>query len=137
MSYTPGPWTACLDGKCQCKTVMSDHHPVASVTSGEWGDEFPDIRLCKREDVIGQRAEAYIERIVYGSVKEETAEANARLIAAAPDLLALVEQVEWLEVDEGLQGDFDMCPICYGIRQEGHADGCKLQATLARVRGEE
>lgn len=86
MSHTPGPWKVCGDGDCSCKTVMCGDHPIAVVTHGEWGDEFPSIRLVGPSMMA--RAEAYIERFAYGSVPVETARANALLIAAAPDLLA-------------------------------------------------
>ena len=87
--YTRGPWKACNDGRCSCKQVWSltDDHPVAEVISGEWGDDYPAIRLTDDQGISGTRAEAYMERIAYGSVKEECAVANARLIAAAPELL--------------------------------------------------
>ena len=89
--HTPGPWNACGDGECQCKLVMYEDGPVAKVISGKWGDEFPNIRLVKNEQGMGEHAEAFVEMIEYGEVNEETATANARLIAAAPDLLAACE----------------------------------------------
>jgi hypothetical protein len=95
MGHTPGPWTACQDGKCKCKHVNSENHPIAHIICGEWGDEYPDIRLVERKDGIGKHAEAYIEKMVYGSVDPDFAEANARLIAAAPALLAACEEAQW------------------------------------------
>ena len=68
--HTPGPWTACNEGKCRCKLVSCDDYPVAKVISGEWGDPG----------------------MPYGEVLEATAIANARLIAAAPTLLFAAEQ---------------------------------------------
>lgn len=84
--HTPGPWHACKDGACTCKAVWCADHPIADVTSGEWGDDYPAIRLD--QEGIGAKAEAYMERFVYGSIDPSVAAANARLIAAAPDLLA-------------------------------------------------
>ena len=53
--------------------------------------------------------------------------ANAALIAAAPDLLALVEAVEW---------DWDdICLWCGNEKRYGHADDCPRQCALARARG--
>lgn len=69
--HTPGPWTACHEGKCSCGQVWSKtaDHPVATVTRGEWGDPG-----CP-----------------YGEVSRECANANARLIAAAPELLEALQ----------------------------------------------
>ncbi|MFN6952496.1 MAG: hypothetical protein ACK4NE_07870 [Albidovulum sp.] len=83
--HTPGPWHACKDGACTCKVVWCADHPIADVASGEWGDEYPAIRLD--QEGIGAKAEAYLERLVYGSIDPTVAAANARLIAAAPDML--------------------------------------------------
>ena len=68
--HTPGPWTACNEGLCKCGYVWCPDYPVAKVTRGEWGD-------------LG---------MPYGEVPEATAVANARLIAAAPELLFAAEQ---------------------------------------------
>ena len=75
--HTPGPWTACNEGKCRCKLVSCDDYPVAKVISGEWGDPG----------------------MPYGEVLEATAIANARLIAAAPSLLFAAEQALMAFVD--------------------------------------
>jgi hypothetical protein len=68
-------------------TVMSDDDSVATITCGDWGDKWPAIRLITGYGMNDTAAEAYMEKTVYGSVPVEQAEANARLIAAAPDLL--------------------------------------------------
>lgn len=69
---------------------MCNDYPVAQVTNGDWGDDYPSIRLVGGS--LDRKAEAYMEQITYGHVSEPTARANWRLISAAPDLYAaLVE----------------------------------------------
>lgn len=90
--FTAGPWVACGDGKCKCKIVSSESadEPICTVTAGEWGDDYPSIRIVG-ETSLDLKAEAYMERIAYGIVPEEVAIANTNLICAAPDLLAALK----------------------------------------------
>ena len=109
--HTPGPWTACLNGTCRCKMVWCADYPVATVTSGEWGDP-------------GE---------TYGSVNEDTAVANARLIAASPDLLAACEAA---------LPDVSLAALCLDVAApgtlvddlRGHAE--RFRAAIAKARGE-
>ena len=72
---------------------MCADYPVAKITTGNWGDDFPSIRIVG-ETTLDLKAEAYMGQITYGSVNEETATANAILIAAAPDLLMALQAIE-------------------------------------------
>ncbi len=98
-----GPWGACHNGECKCKSVSNDNHPVASVTAGKWGDDYPSIRLTGPS--LDLKAEAFMDQITYGEVAEEQAKANARLIAASrtviprlmADLAAAVARAEQAE----------------------------------------
>ena len=89
--HTPGPWHTCGNGECTCGVVMADSHPVCNVVSGDWGDDFPSLRIVGGS--LDARAEAYMEQITYGHIDREISKANARLIAAAPDLLAALHLV--------------------------------------------
>lgn len=79
--HTPGPWHLCNNGLCSCFTVMSNDHPVAEITHGEWGDTWPELR-AKPGSNVGE-LEAYIAESIYGSVPDDVARANWRLIVAA------------------------------------------------------
>ena len=57
-----------------------------------------------------------------------TCHANARLIAAAPELLALVNAVEWVR---DVEGNFH-CPWCYALKEIDHFEDCKRQQALAK-----
>lgn len=90
-AHTPGPWTVCGDGKCSCKTIHCGDFPIAQVTHGPWGDDYPAIRLVGTCS-LDMKAEAYMEQFAYGEVSEPLARANARLIAATPDLASAAQQ---------------------------------------------
>lgn len=72
----------------------------------------------------------------------EVGKANdARLIAAAPELAALVESVEWTKTSDRW-GNWDgyECPwcLCYTDKPENgvHATDCPRQLALGKARGE-
>lgn len=75
------PWSACNDGECSCKQISCDDYPIAEVTHGDWGDDYPSIRLIGGS--LDIKAEPYMEQITYGNIPEETATNHARYIVAA------------------------------------------------------
>ena len=82
-----GDWHYCgaSRGGCSCMTVMFRDYPICRITSGDWGDDYPDIRLVG-DSSLDAKAEAYMEQITYGSIDEEQAKVHAFLIQGAPDL---------------------------------------------------
>jgi len=59
--------------------------------------------------------------------------ANAHLIAAAPDMLAMLEELEW----SGANDQYDyFCLVCDRLRHEGHAEDCTFSNLLKRIKGE-
>lgn len=121
--FTPGPWTACCEGACQCKQVGAEHGPVAKIISGKWGDDYAAIRLVG-ESSLDYKAEAYMEQITYGEVSEEEGRANARLIAAAPDLFSVAIKAARL----------DGC-VCHTLKNDMCLP-CEARAALAKARGD-
>lgn len=89
-AFTPGPWHTCGD-QCSCGVIMCADHPVAKVISGDWGDDYPALRVTGPS--LDQKVEAYMEQITYGHLDPDVARANANLIAAAPDLFGLLREV--------------------------------------------
>ena len=115
MPHTPGPWRACKQGECSCTTVWSiatdcpvvtAHHGTAQFVVGlantDWGDGPGEMR--------------------YGSLPLDQAMANAKLIAAAPDLLHALDEL--LSASER------------GAVVDGHAAIGLAKAALAKARGE-
>lgn len=61
------------------------------------------------------------------------ANANSRLISAAPDMYSVLSSLEWVESCEYFA---PYCPRC-GHYKPKHADYCEIQAALKKVRGEQ
>ena len=112
--HTHLPWSACC-GKCH--TIMSEHGPVAKITVGNWGDDYPSVRLVG-DSSLDIKAEPYMAQITYGHVDKETAVANAafivRAVNAHDDLVAACRDA--LDALEGLAANRDTNLWCRQLR---------------------
>lgn len=115
----------------------------AAFTPGPWqaikGVEASDEMRCgvsAMRDGIGYLV-ATIENGAPGD-SCDTEFSNARLIAAAPELYALAESLEWsAEVSHPEGGTEAGCPVCDAAKRWNHVPGCALAAALAEARGEQ
>jgi hypothetical protein len=119
MSHTPGEWTYDAD-----QLWTDEHNAIVRESIPDYQNTYPIILV---------RAGGFF---VADCGCHEYTKANARLIAAAPDLLAACEDVEWVSMnDDG--PEMIACPMCYHSKEEGHKSDCRLSAAIARARGEE
>ena len=74
--FTPGPWKECRNGDCTCGHVWSipGDFPVCTV------------QVPREPIAVAHENMADAPDIIYQSITPEMCAANARLIAAAPDL---------------------------------------------------
>jgi hypothetical protein len=61
-------------------------------------------------------------------------EANAALIATAPDMLEVLEQLEWAGCD--YLGN-PICPKCEQRKTVGHYTDCALNAAIKKAKGQQ
>jgi hypothetical protein len=109
IKHTPGPWVQIFrkNGPCMDRYIVNDP-----------GDTIAEpIYIATVESETDHARNAY-------EAPGRSAEANARLIAAAPDGLALAEHILALETDPYLQG-----------HPEWEAFLNEAQALLNKVRG--
>jgi|LGOV01.1.fsa_nt_gb hypothetical protein len=99
MKHTPGPWKA-----INKYTVVRDA-----------GDPTP--RIIVQTTISGE----------CGLYDGNADEANARLIAAAPDMLAMLEELEWFRAS--------LCMTCGNFKFDDHEPDCKLGNLLKKVKG--
>ena len=116
--HTAGPWT--IDKRV-----------------GTWG-VYPDGKIpqchCNEPAVASitpERVDGDNEYCFSGSEEQQ---ANATLIAAAPELLSMLEELEWADYRcEGLS----KCPACQSAKYRGHAKNCELAALIRKAKGED
>lgn len=119
-TFTPGPWRASRDNwrgdpdphRIYISGNFYEHHP-------EDDEEPGDGRPCTVATAVA---------IVEGNATSGgVTAANARLISLAPEMLAELRRLEWVDPPEG------SCPRCFADKHEGHAPDCTLAAILARA----
>lgn len=121
---------------------MAAHTPgplrVVVTTSGKW-DETGDCAILDDEGKI--IAETFRTVGPNGFIDRRPAEANARLFAASPELLAALVEVEWACYHGG--ADEYSCPSCGAVEKPSgmpyrgvHNEGCVLKAAIAKATGE-
>jgi hypothetical protein len=112
--FTPGPWRVGEDDSLQ---------------------QNGDLPILREKTHI---ALTYSRRPLQSESEEET-QSNASLIAAAPELYAVLKGVEWsgARYIPVLDDWVDACPRCNEKRSTGkHKASCNLNAALAKARGE-
>lgn len=126
--HTPGPWKS--DGKVI--GWLSGDQPAVRVTYEQPNRPGFFSPVCMVEvDGAGK----------YGSAGSLNPIDDARLIAAAPDLLAALKAVEWKGTGYDREGDKEKrCPCCnesapgYGGLGE-HTIDCQLASAIAKAEG--
>jgi hypothetical protein len=102
---------------------------MSGFTPGPW--EISESAYVCRQAIVARTPEGDLDPIaeVMGSGKGQNL-ANARLIAAAPDLIAALKSVEWV-----MGAGPRFCADCGRDRSVGHYKGCRLAAALAKAEG--
>lgn len=96
-------------------------------------------RSCEVEILDANGCE--VARVVFPMVKRELSgcdvqEANAALLASAPDLLMALRAVQWGGSDRDEHGvEVATCPWCGCEKAMGHASDCGLAMVIARATG--
>ena len=108
--HTPGPW--------RIMTRAWTHYILAS-SAVQVAVVFQGI------DVDGQRCK----------MSDAEYQANAHLIVAAPELLRVLESIEWIKVSS-FSGT-RRCPCCGEIEESGHRAKCLLRNTIDKALGKE
>jgi len=106
MPHTPGPWTV--------HDLWNNNPCVENGGVFEVEEAHYDVK----------------ERLEEGCDVERVIKGNARLIAQAPAMYALLKEIEVVE-----DGVTMWCPYC-GENTPKHSTGCRLAAILKSVEGE-
>ncbi len=102
--HTPGPWRLCNPpSRGYAATVGADTQP----------DPIADVCDFNRFD------------------RDAECAANAALIAAAPELLAVLRKLEWSRIRDGER----FCPVCGQRDENPHTPACSLGAAIAKATG--
>jgi hypothetical protein len=72
--------------------------------------------------------------MIFSDADRGDPEADARLMAAAPLLLDVLQDLEWIW-EESEQGF--CCPVCGHRHELEHVDDCELAAALVAARGDQ
>jgi hypothetical protein len=103
-------------------------------TFGPWGYTYDG----SSDWSIGPVADPQAEQVArVWDKNDERARAKASLIAAAPEMLAMLKRLEWSREERALSGgNLWCCPICIEAGMGGHhKPDCELAAIIAKAKG--
>jgi hypothetical protein len=140
MKHTPGPWRAppfvsssggWVGGptisRKTVEAVRVDHMRGTFEVDGGLKVFRPDEKTIEICSVVTAKSD------VSNEMNAEF-EANARLIAAAPDLLRAAKYFEWCADVHG-DGSASHCAVCDAHEADGHTVDCWLGAAIAKAEG--
>ena len=105
MKHTPGPW----------KVLPPENAVLYNHNNQEFGWM-----------IYGDApSDWYADCITMGKFSE----ADAHLVATAPELLEVLKQVEWTNAVDG----GTVCPWCGNRKYDGHDQDCPRQAVIAKA----
>ena len=116
--HTPGPWRA-----IEQKGQSQGSYDIGREIDKGHGPLLTFIHVLGPNDIAPTE---YVEAV----------EANAALIAAAPDLYRELKRLEWQEVDPDPYPCYEQCLVCGATRKDDkgeHRDGCSLHAAIVKV----
>jgi len=99
-----------------------------SHTPGPW-----EVSRGAGSDPLSIEAPAKTIAHVKHATDMQTTDANAHLIAAAPEMLEMLEELEWCALNSW---DQPICPSCLRGISHGHYSTCPLATLLKKARGE-
>lgn len=100
-------------------------------TRGPWeyDQRYQQIKQLKKSGI--REAVAYVYKT---SIINKT-NANANLIANAPEMFELLKKLEWAGMDA--EGEYPICPYCHGDPEEdGHDSDCELANLFKKIEGD-
>lgn len=106
--HTPGPWSVSQKNTDPDAAFADEHYQISGAPFGHAAPWIAET---------------------YGGLLRGQAEANARLIAAAPELLALLEEV--VQATASCECGLSSCSICGADSLNG-----RIRAALAKATGE-
>jgi hypothetical protein len=113
------------------KTNPSEAWYIEELCDVPCGDPYCTVDGCREDHPSG-------EYTVVGPFRVECCEPRttkefATLISAAPDMMEVLEEIEWGGSD--YSREFDACPWCLEGKKRGHKEDCKFAAALRKARG--
>lgn len=110
---------------------------MSNYTPGPWSKEEYNDYTINGADGMKVAECAYICTVKDGKSDFSEMTGNSHLIAAAPELLTLLEELQWNHTQKWPSDGMyhHVCPHCENTPGQGHKADCQIGATIAKAKG--
>lgn len=136
MNHTSGPWKWFVNTKSNTVYLATPNRGRLSVMDFvRWGMQNAQPRFREDDLLCYMRSAKELVEPDHNGAASEIDHPDAKLIAAAPDLLEVLWEIEWkISLNEFVDGDYVCrCPYCGEAEKDGHADDCLLDLALNKA----